>query len=400
MAEKRSRILQHPSNRYNMKLNIAILGTRGIPNNYGGFEHIAGYVARGLVENGHHVTVYNSHKHPYQKKEWNGVRIIHCFDPEYLIGMAGQFVYDLNCIIDSRKRNYDIILMLGYTSSSVWGKLYPKKAIVITNMDGLEWKRTKFSAPVRSFLKYAEKLAVHSSSFHVADSPVIKEYLDNKYGIHSRYIAYGADLHPEANESYLDEYGLKRQEYFLLMARMEPENNIEIILDGFCQSNSSMKFIVIGNTGNHFGKYLVDKYKEESRIVFLGPLFNERKVQSLTACCSLYFHGHSVGGTNPSLLDAMAAKAPLAAHGNAFNRSILKENAVFFSNATEVCSLINANEYANEKHIMNNYETIAHDFSWKNIIAQYENYFIECYVANQEYYPLMHEETILSGREY
>jgi len=383
-----------------MKLNIAILGTRGIPNNYGGFEHIAGYLGKGLVEKGHNITVYNSHKHPYQEKEWNGVRIIHCYDPEYMIGVAGQFIYDFNCILDTRKRNYDIILMLGYTSSSVWGKLYPRKAIIITNMDGLEWQRTKFSKPVRNFLKYAEKLAVRSSRFHVADSPVIKDYLDNKYNIKSKYIAYGADLHPEANEEYLLEYGLKKQLYFLLMARMEPENNIEMILDGFCLSRSKNKFIVIGNCGNGFGKYLVDKYKNESRIVFLGALFNERKVQSLSSFCSLYFHGHSVGGTNPSLLDAMACKAPLAAHGNAFNRSILRDNARFFQNELEVCSLINSGDYANKSHIQNNYSTIANEFAWDSIIDQYESFFMECYLASQEYYPLKHEEIILSGREY
>lgn len=383
-----------------MKLNIAILGTRGIPNNYGGFEHIAGRLAKGLVENGHHVTVYNSSRHPYQKKEWNGVRIIHCFDPEYLIGVAGQFIYDLNCIIDSRKRNYDIILMLGYTSSSVWGKLYPKKPIIITNMDGLEWKRTKFSKPVRDFLKYAEKLAINSSRFHVADSPVIKEYLDNKYGIKSKYIAYGADLYPEYNEHDLVPYGLKRNQYFLLMARMEPENNIEMILDGFCSSTSKLTFIVIGNTGNGFGKYLVEKYKEEKRIIFLGPIFNERKVQSLAAYCSLYFHGHSVGGTNPSLLDAMAVKAPLAAHGNPFNKSILKENALFFESVSDVSYIINSGKYADEVHISNNYETIVNEFAWNSIILQYERFFMECYVAGHEYYPITHEETVLSGREY
>jgi hypothetical protein len=162
-----------------MKLKIAILGTRGVPNNYGGFEHIAGYLSRGLVDKGHDVTVYNSSKHPYQENEWLGVEIVHCFDPEYLIGVPGQFIYDLNCILHARNRKYDIILMLGYTSSSIWKFLYPRKAIIITNMDGLEWQRTKYSKPVRRFLKYAEKLAVQSSRFHIADSPIIKKYLDD-----------------------------------------------------------------------------------------------------------------------------------------------------------------------------------------------------------------------------
>lgn len=383
-----------------MKLKIAILGTRGIPNNYGGFEHIAGYLAKGLVEKGHEVTVYNSHKHPYQEKEWNGVRIIHCFDAEHLVGIAGQFIYDLNCIIDSRKRDYDILLMLGYTSSSVWGWLYPSRAIVITNMDGLEWQRTKFSKPVRNFLKYAEKLAVNSSRFHVADSSVIKEYLDEKYGIRSKYIAYGADLQPDADEELLKEYGLQKQLYFLLMARMEPENNIEMVLDGFCLSNSNLKFIVIGNYGNGFGKYLHAKYQHDNRIVFLGAIFDEHKVQSLTSFCSLYFHGHSVGGTNPSLLDAMAAKAPLAAHGNPFNKAILKENALFFSEASNVARLINAGEYVNREHIQNNYATIKNDYAWESIIDQYETYFHECYLASHEYYAINHEKSILYKGQY
>jgi glycosyltransferase involved in cell wall biosynthesis len=381
-----------------MELKIAILGTRGVPNNYGGFEHIAGYLSRGLVEKGHDVTVYNSSKHPYQANEWYGVHIMHCFDPEYLIGVPGQFIYDLNCMLDARKKNFDIILMLGYTSSSIWGFLYPSKSIIITNMDGLEWQRTKYSKPVRSFLKLAERLAVQSSRFHIADSPVIKEYLDNKYKINSKYIAYGAGLYPAVDESQLDEYGLNKYQYFLLMARLEPENNIEMILNGFCLTASKLKFIVIGNTGNGYGKYLVKKYKYESRIIFLGAIFDEEKVQSITAFCKLYFHGHSVGGTNPSLLDAMAARAPLAIHNNAFNSSIIKGNSLHFSNATDVYNLINSNQFLNKAHINNNYTSIANDFSWDQIIDQYENYFLTCYLANRKYYPFKHEETVLYKR--
>jgi glycosyltransferase involved in cell wall biosynthesis len=376
-------------------LKIAILGTRGVPNNYGGFEHIAGYLAKGLVEKGHELTVYNSSRHPYKAREWHGVQIVQCFDPEYLIGVPGQFIYDLNCILDARKKKYDILLILGYTSSSIWGFLYPGKSVIITNMDGLEWQRTKYSKPVRRFLKMAEKLAVRSSRFHLADSPVIKEYLDAKYGIQSKYIAYGATLSPARKEHLLKEFGLTKHHYYLLMARMEPENNIEMILDGFAMSGSEIKFVVIGNTGNRYGKYLVEKYKQNRRIVFLGALFEESRVQTITSFCKLYFHGHSVGGTNPSLLDAMAAKVPLAVHHNAFNKSLTKENALSFSDAGEVSALIKANQYFNEVHIQNNFATINSYFSWDQIINQYEQYFLACYYSNRTYYPIRHEEGIL-----
>ena len=125
-------------------MKIAILGTRGMPNNYGGFEQFAEYLSVGLVNNGHEVFVYNSHNHPYKKNIWNGVNIIHCYDPEYLIGTPGQFIYDLNCIVNCRKYNFDIILQFGCTSSSFWSRIMPHKSILVANMNGIEWKQSKF----------------------------------------------------------------------------------------------------------------------------------------------------------------------------------------------------------------------------------------------------------------
>ena len=115
-------------------MKIGILGTRGIPNAYGGFEQFAEYLSQGLVKKGHQVSVYNSDKHHYKESTWKGVNIINCYDPENKIGTAGQFIYDFNCIQDSSKRNFDIILQLGYTSSSVWHRYWPKDAFNIINM--------------------------------------------------------------------------------------------------------------------------------------------------------------------------------------------------------------------------------------------------------------------------
>ena len=208
-------------------MKIAIIGTRGIPNYYGGFEQFAEYLSVGLVERGFEVVVYNSHSHPYKEFTYKGVEIVHCWDPEDLIGTAGQFIYDLNCILDSRKKNFDVILQLGYTSSSIWSRLFPKKAIVTTNMDGLEWKRTKYSKKVQRFLRYAEKLAIKHSDHLIADSIGIQKYLSDTFNSKSVYIPYGSDLFQSADEKALADWDFAPYGYDMLIARLEPENSIE-----------------------------------------------------------------------------------------------------------------------------------------------------------------------------
>ena len=371
-------------------LRIAILGTRGIPNYYGGFEHISEYVSAGLVKKGHSVTVYNSHNHPYTADTWNGVNIKHCYDPEYLIGTAGQFVYDLNCLMDARRQKFDVVLLMGYTSSSVWGRLYPKKSVIITNMDGLEWKRSKYSKHVQAFLKYAEKLAVKHSHFYISDSKVIKDYLGDKYHINSEYIPYGADVLSEIEREQLDSSMAKKEDYFLLMARMEPENNIEAILEGFNNSNSHRKFKVLGDTGNRFGQYIRHRFKNDERIQFKGAIFDTPKVRALQNNSYLYFHGHSVGGTNPSLLEAMASEALIAAHDNPFNKSVLHSDAFYFSDADGVRHLVeNVQRKETELNMVkNNLNKIAFQFNWEKIVDEYEAFIVECYES------LNHERVI------
>ncbi len=287
-------------------MKIAIAGTRGIPNNYSGFEQLAEYLSKTLVEMGHEVYVYNSHNHVYQEKLWNGVHIIHQHDPEYKLGTFGQFIYDYNCVKDSHKRNFDVILLLGYTSSSVWGRLLPKKAIIISNMDGLEWKRSKYSRPVQEFLKFAEKWAVQTSDYLVADSIGIQNYLKNKYKVESNFIPYGAYLFTSPDPAVLDEFTLVPYQYDMLMARMEPENNIDVILQGVQQSAVDRTFLVIGNYKKKFGFYLYDKFKSE-RIRFIGGLFDINKLNQIRYFSNIYFHGHSVGVPTLRCLKAMAS---------------------------------------------------------------------------------------------
>jgi len=360
-------------------LNIAIIGTRGIPNHYGGFEQVAQYLSEGLVQKGHRVTVYNSSNHPYKQATWNGVEIIHCYDGEQFIGTAGQFIYDLNCIRNARKKDFDVILFLGYTSSSVWGRLFPSRAVIISNMDGMEWKRSKYKGPVKRFLRYAEKLAVKHSDQLVADSTAVQQYLDARYQLRSSYIPYGAVIHEGANEAALQTYGLLKQGYYMLMARMEPENNIEMILDGFCKTSSTDRFIVVGNTANDFGKKMAAKYRDDDRVHFTGAIFNQETIHALRQYCKIYFHGHSVGGTNPSLLEAMASEALIAAHDNEFNRAVLQEDALYFNHADEVMQIINTGAVLNGAAMQqNNLTKIKEQYNWAAIVDAYETTMIKC----------------------
>ena len=360
-------------------MKIAILGTRGIPNYYGGYEQFAEYFSVYLVQKGHEVFVYNSHNHQYQEKTFHGVNILHQYDPEYKYGTFGQFLYDYNCIKDSRKRNFDIILQLGYTSNSIWFFLLPKKPIIITNMDGIEWKRSKYSKPVQQFLRFAERLAAISSDYLVADSLGIQTFLKKRYGKDSAYIAYGAYPFDTPNESILEQYQVKKGNFNMVMARFEPENNIEMVLDGVVKSKQEKIILVIGNHNTKFGNYLKQNFSAYKHIKFTGGIYNLEHLNNLRYYSNLYFHGHSVGGTNPSLLEAMASQALIMAHDNDFNKGVLSENAYYFSNADDVKKmLLEVGKMDNLHFIKNNYEAIVNHFNWEKINATYLRLFEEC----------------------
>ncbi len=358
-------------------MKIGILGTRGIPNNHGGFEQFAEYLSRYLVKKGHEVYVYNSHLHPFQEKIWEGVHIVHKFDPENTIGTVGQFIYDFNCIFDIRKRHFDVILQLGYTSSSIWSWLLPKKSVIVTNMDGLEWKRSKYTPKVRKFLKHAEKLAINTSDYLVSDSIGIQMYLHEEYGKSSEYIAYGAEFFESPDVQCLENYKVEPYQYDILVARLEPENNIEVILDGVSASAKSRNFLVIGKHETKFGEYLKDKFKNNVYIKFLGGIYNLEHLNNLRYFSNLYFHGHSVGGTNPSLLEAMASNSLIVANDNVFNRSILNEDAFYFQTVDDIVRLSKLNKKDYPHYTAANSEKIKHEFSWETINSKYEDYLLK-----------------------
>jgi glycosyltransferase involved in cell wall biosynthesis len=359
-------------------MKIGILGTRGIPNTYGGFEQFAQYLAAGLVERGHSVWVYNSNNHPYREKTWRGVRIIHRNDWENRIGTAGQFVYDYNCLMDARKRAFDVLLQLGYTSNSIFHSLWPDNALNVVNMDGLEWRRTKYSPIVQKFLLRAEKWAARHGQVLVADSEGIQDYIENKYRRPTTYIPYGADIPDSYDIARLGKWGLRPGGYLLLVARMEPENNIEMIIRAWLAAGKKKPLVLVGDAGKGFGRRLRRIYRDE-KLLFAGPIYETSTINTLRHYSSLYLHGHSVGGTNPSLLEAMACSCTIAAHDNPFNKEILGAEACYFSSMEELAGIIGMPPHGDRAICWKqlNVEKILSRYSWEKVIDRYLKLFLD-----------------------
>lgn len=356
------------------KLHIAILGSRGIPNRYGGFEQLAMMLALRLKEAGHRVTVYHPHHHPVKGKQWEGIQRRFCFDPEPFAGPAGHFIYDLCCILDSRRHPFNLVLQLGYTTSALWFPLHRRKHILITNMDGLEWSRGKYPALVRSFLRWSEARAVKYSHHLVADSKAIQSSLSTRFGFRASYIAYGAEI-PMAVDTdlkVLERMGLEAGRYDLAIARFQEDNHLEMILNGWEKSAPRHPLVMVGNADNRFGRYLRKRFEPKGAI-FPGSIYDADKLRALRMHCRIYFHGHSAGGTNPSLLEAMAAGALICAHDNPFNREVLENNARFFSTEDDICRDMNAYPAAwpLSKWQTANLARIRNLFHWEKVTGQY-----------------------------
>ncbi len=362
-------------------MNIAFLGTRGIPNNYGGFEQFAQVLGKNLVKEGHFVTVYSPHYHSFKESVFEGVNIVHKYCPEKLFGPFAHFIYDWICTKDAISKNFDIVYHSGYQSASPSIYWFKKKfkGLFVTNMDGLEWKRSKWSYPVKLLTKLMEKIAVNYSDYLISDNIGIKKYYLEKFNKESEYIAYGAKNVATFSEKTLIEYDLKPKNYFLIIARLEPENNIEMILDGYVKSNSKLKFIIVGSTKTKHGKFLKKRYTNLNNIQFIGSIYKKDTLDDLRGFASAYFHGHSVGGTNPSLLEAMSCHVSIIAHKNEFNQAVLSKNTNFFKNSYDVETIINNSNFLNDHSIKVNSKIIKNEFSWEKITKQYLIFFKKIY---------------------
>lgn len=341
-------------------MKIAILGTRGIPNRYGGFEQCAEKLALLWTRAGHKVTVYCPAEHPLKDPVWQGIRRRLLPSFENRLGPWGTLIYDFLCLKEALKAGFEVILNLGYVPA---GFFFPRRLsrppqAFVTNMDGLEWKRQKWSLLKRRFAKLCEKKAARRSDHLVADNPGIRDYLLQTYGPRPiSFIPYGAEIPPPPSPTILQKYHLSPFSYYLIIARLEPENNIELILKGYLEADVPEPFVIVGNLSTPYARKLLKKFTQ-NKIHFLGTIYNYQELASLRHFAKIYFHGHSVGGTNPSLLEAMAAKAFIAAHDNPFNHYVLREAALYFSSSDDVRNILRHADH---------YLSLRGNFSYKNI---------------------------------
>lgn len=360
-------------------MKIAFVSTRGIPNNYGGFEEFAERLGERLVKRGHEVVVYNPSFHPFRGDKFNGVRIVRTFSPEPSIGTAANFIFDYLSLRHAvKKEECNAVIVCGYTTAAVSFLVCGfGESKVLTNMDGLEWKRSKWSPAIQGLAKRFEKIAAERSTALIADNIGIAEHLESEYGKKSFFIPYGAEPFRQPDQARLADLDLDAFGYNLLVGRMEPENNFEMILEG--AADADLPTVVVSNTDTRYGRELTEKYSA-ANVRFIGWVGDRELLSNLRHFAAVHFHGHSVGGTNPSLLEAMACGAFIAAHDNIFNRSVLGTDALYFKDAGEVAALVkNAGAMAEkrENFIAHNLVKINETYNWNRIADQYEKMLFE-----------------------
>jgi glycosyltransferase involved in cell wall biosynthesis len=256
-------------------------------------------------------------------------------------------------------------------------------------MDGMEREREKWGSITRGLFLRAEKTAVRCSDALVCDHPEIASYYERQYSVRPEMIAYGADPGRNQDQEMLRTLQVEPGSYYLLVARLEPENNIRMIIEGFLASDAHEYLVIVGRHDARYGRSLYKEFADEGRIKFLGGIYDTRILDHLRHFSKAVFHGHSVGGTNPSLLESMAAGAYIIAHDNIFNRWVLGNNADWFDSAASITALISGGiargpvenpasgikKSSEENFIANNLERISSDFNWKDVVKQYEELF-------------------------
>ncbi|MGB0522996.1 MAG: DUF1972 domain-containing protein [Flammeovirgaceae bacterium] len=352
---------------------VAIIGTAGVPGRYGGFETLAHQLVLQLNQQ-FQLAVYCSSKF-YSKAErqkyWNGARLHYL--PLNANG-AQSILYDFLSIIHALFYA-DTLLVLGVSGGLLipFVKLFTNKKIII-NIDGQEWRRAKWNKYVKAFLKFSEIVAVRYADADITDNAALKRYTAINYKTLSHLIEYGAD-HTQTEKlteaDYL-KYPFLRNPYAFKVCRIEPENNVHMILQAFA-TLPQKTFVMVGNWQNsHYGQQLKKQFRDYPNIHLLDPIYHQKSLDKLRSNCFLYIHGHSAGGTNPSLVEAMYLGRPIITFDVSYNQVTTEYKAFYFKTAHDLIHQLKHLKIPDYKANAERMKAIANKrYTWKMIAAKY-----------------------------
>ena len=355
---------------------IAIVGTRGVPARYGGFETFAEELGARLVERGFEVTVFCEMTHgTVQPTEYRGMSL------EYAkarrLGALTTIVVDIAVLWSARKR-FDVVYMLGYGASVFCFIPRLHGAEVWINMDGVEWQRSKWSWMARVYLRMMESIAMRTPDRIIADAFAIESHLRSRHRKVPRcsVIPYGAEIVTSAPPvALLDEWRVKACDYYIVVCRLEPENHVLEILTGLVASSTKHSLLVVGDCQANTPYVRQLRLVKDRRVRLIGAVYDKVRLNALRYHAKGYFHGHSVGGTNPSLLEAMASGNAIIAHDNVFNREVAAEAAMYFRCPGEIPAVLETLEMdANGLEHMraSGIQRVKTNYSWHLVADRYE----------------------------
>lgn len=320
-------------------LRIALVGTRGVPAHYGGFETCVEEVGRRLAERGHCVTVYcrSGNGIDTRIKEYEGMRLVHL--PAFRRRSLETLSHTGLSVSHLLTQRADATIIFNAANAPWLPLLRAARLPVATHMDGLEWKRAKWGSLGKRYYRWAERFTVRFSNALIADAAGIRDYYRTTFGAATELISYGAPLLEKREPERLAAIGLVSGQYHLLVARLEPENHVHTIVEGYVRSAASLPLIVVGSTP--YGHAYSRKVRSiaDARVRFLGGVWDQELLDELYANALIYWHGHSVGGTNPSLLRAIGAGAATNAFNVNFNREVLGSAGQYFAHPDDVARL-------------------------------------------------------------
>ncbi|MFZ6849159.1 DUF1972 domain-containing protein [Undibacterium sp. RuRC25W] len=351
---------------------IAIIGSVGVPASYGGFETLCDNLVRFHASEhlDDSLTVFCSSKHYLvQRKFYLKAKLKYI--PLSANGVS-SIPYDIWSLIVSIWSRSDVILLLGVSGALALPLVrLLSSARIVTNIDGIEWRREKWKGLAKHYLRFSEKLAVLFSHDVVADNSVIGDYVKRTYDVDSHVIAYGGDHAMSVERDSIANFNLPSS-YAFSVCRIEPENNIHIILDAFSRTPSK-SIVIIGNwDSSEYGLNLKIKYRDFTNLILLNPVYELSKLKTFRQNASYIIHGHSAGGTNPTLVEAMHFGKIILAFDCDFNRSTTENKALYFKDSNDLLALIHACDLQKFENIEAFMKEIAERrYTWHIVAQQY-----------------------------